>query len=214
MKFLLGNKLGMTQMFDQKTGSTVPVTVIEVNPATVTAVKTGDKDGYEAIQLGYGKRNKVNKPEKGHLKELGQFAVLREQRLETPSEKKVGDKLDASIFSEGDWVKVSALAKGKGFQGVVKRHDFRGGPASHGQKHSLREPGSIGSTWPQRVLKGTRMAGRMGGKRKTVSGLKVMKVDLENGLVVVSGSVPGRRGITVELKSDQPERTRSVRAGD
>lgn len=203
MKFLIGNKLGMTQVFDENTGSTVAVTVIEVNPAIVTAVKTGDKDGYEAIQLGYGKRNKLNKPEKGHLKELGKFAVLREQRLDVPSEKKVGDTLDASVFSEGDFVKVSAIAKAKGFQGVVKRHGFRGGSATHGQKHSLREPGSIGSTWPQRVIKGTRMAGRMGGKRKTITGLKIVKIDLENGLVVVSGSVPGRRGITVELKSDE-----------
>ncbi len=116
MKFLIGNKLGMTQVFDENTGSTVAVTVIEVNPAIVTAVKTSDKDGYEAIQLGYGKRNKINKPEKGHLKELGQFAVLREQRLDVPSERKVGDTLDASIFVEGDAVKVSAIAKGKDFK--------------------------------------------------------------------------------------------------
>src|SRR3989344_2337176 len=199
MKFLLGNKLGMTQIFEK--GQALPVTVLEIKPSVVAQVRTAEKDGYHAIQLGYGHKNKINKPEKGHVKELGQFAVLKEFMTDAPLGKSVGDKLDVSLFSEGDKVKISAASKAKGFQGVVKRHGFAGGPASHGQKHSLREAGSIGSTWPQRVLKGTRMAGRMGGRRTTASGLRVVKVDLENNLLVITGSIPGRKGAAIEVRS-------------
>ncbi len=202
MKFLLGNKLGMTQIIHQATGVLMPVTVIEINPSLITQIRTVEKDGYSAVQLGYGHKNKINKPQKGHLKELGQCAVLREFKSGAPSDKKVGDKLDISVFAEGEMVKVSAISKAKGFQGVVKRHGFAGGPGSHGQKHSLREPGSIGSTWPQRVLKGTRMAGRMGGKRRTASGLEIMKIDTEHNVLALRGSVPGRKGILVEIRSD------------
>src|SRR3989338_2331436 len=197
MKFLLGNKLGMTQIFEK--GQALPVTVLEIKPSVVAQVRTAEKDGYQAIQLGYGHKNKINKPEKGHVKELGQFAVLKEFRTDAPLGKSVGDKLDVSLFSEGDKVKISAASKAKGFQGVVKRHGFAGGPASHGQKHSLREAGSIGSTWPQRVLKGQRMTGRMGGVRRTVSGLKVAKVEKDENLIAVTGAIPGRRGTLVEI---------------
>lgn len=198
MKFILGNKLGMTQLFDEK-GRAVAVTLVEARPCTVVQVRTQEKDGYDAVQIGSGSRKKTNKPEKGHLKNLGPFAVMKEFRLSGPAEKKAGDTIDLSVFSEGDMVKVSALSKAKGFQGVVKRHRFAGGPASHGQKHSLREPGSIGATWPQRVLKGTRMAGRMGGVRRSVRGLRVMKVDAEANILAIRGAIPGRTGITVEV---------------
>lgn len=199
MKFLLGNKIGMTQIFDEK-GSAIAVTLIDVSPCTVTQVRTKARDGYDAVQLGFGAKNKTNKPEKGHVRELGSFAVLKEYRVESTTDKKVGDAVDVSMFAEGDAIRVSGTSKAKGFQGVVKRHHFGGGRASHGQKHSEREPGSIGATWPQRVLKGTRMAGRMGGERKTVTGLTVAKIDKEHNILAVKGAVPGRRGTLLEIK--------------
>ncbi len=198
MKFLLGNKLGMTQIFAK--GAALSVTVFEIKPSVIAQVRTVEKDGYDALQLGYGHKNKINKPEKGHVKALGPFAVLKEFRTDASLGKNVGDTLDVSLFQEGDKVKISAVSKAKGFQGVVKRHGFGGGPASHGQKHSMREAGSIGATWPQRVIKGTRMAGRMGGVRKTIAGLRVVKVDIANNMLAVSGSVPGRRGALIEIR--------------
>ena len=197
MKFILGKKIGMTRIFNEN-GKAIPVTVVEANPCTVTFIRSKEKDGYEAVQVGCGLKNKINKPEKGHLKELSQFAVLKEFRVNAPDHK-IGDVIDISVFNEGEKVKISGISKAKGFQGVVKRHSFRGGAASHGQKHSLREPGSIGSTWPQRVLKGMRMAGRMGGERNTVKGLKVIKIDKDENLIAVSGAIPGRRGTLVEI---------------
>lgn len=196
-KFILGRKIGMTRIFNGN-GKAIPVTVVEANPCTVTFIRTKEKDGYEAVQIGCGSKNKMKKPEKGHLKELGQFAVLKEFRVSDPSHK-VGDIIDISIFSEGEKVKISGISKAKGFQGVVKRHGFGGGAASHGQKHSLREPGSIGATWPQKVLKGMRMAGRMGGDRNTLKRLKVVKVDKDENLIALSGAIPGRRGTLVEI---------------
>jgi len=198
MKFILGKKLGMTQIFDEK-GRAVAVTLVEARPSTVTAVRTQEKDGYDAIQIGWGSRRKINKPEKGHLKDLGPFAVLKEIRLENSADKKIGDTVDINIFAQGDMVKVSAQSKAKGFQGVVKRHGFAGGPASHGQKHSKREAGSIGATWPQRVLKGKRMAGRMGGVQRTVRGLRIIKVDPETQIIAVEGAIPGKQGALVEI---------------
>lgn len=200
MKFLLGNKIGMTQIFDEK-GSAIAVTLIDVAPCTVTHVRTKARDGYDAVQLGFGAKNKMNKPEKGHVRDLGAFAVLKEYRVEGAADKKVGDAVDVSVFTEGDAIRVSGISKAKGFQGVVKRHHFGGGRASHGQKHSERESGSIGATWPQRVLKGTRMAGRMGGVRKTVAGLTVAKIDKEHNILAVTGAVPGRRGTLLEIKA-------------
>lgn len=199
-KFIVGTKVGMTQLFDAH-GRAVPVTLIEARPFTVTMVRTKERDGYDAVQIGWGRRKRVSKPEKGHLGDRGPFFALKEFRLDHPSDAQVGDVGDASSFSEGDAVRVSGLTKAKGFQGVVKRHRFAGGPASHGQKHSLRAPGSIGATWPQRVLKGTRMAGRMGGERRTIKGLSVLKVDTQNNLIALDGAIPGRRGTIIEIRA-------------
>jgi large subunit ribosomal protein L3 len=199
MKFLLGTKENMTQIFTED-GAVVPVTVIKTSPNVVTQVKTSDKDGYTAIQIGFGEKNAKNiaKPLKGHVKELGNFTHLKEVKLE--GEFTVGDKIEANTLVEGDIVAVSAISKGKGFQGVVKRHGFKGGRRSHGQKHSEREPGSIGVGGVQRVFKGMRMGGRMGADRVTVKNLKVAKVDSENQLVYIKGAVPGRKGTLVEIK--------------
>lgn len=198
MKFLLGTKKNMAQIFDDQ-GNVLPVTVLETGKLVVTQVKTADKDGYVALQLGFGeKREKnINKAQKGHFKDLGNFRYLRE--IKTSGEYKIGDAFETGI-AEGDTVEVSAISKGKGFQGVVKRHGFHGGPRSHGQKHSERAPGSIGTAGWQKVIKGLRMAGRMGSDRVTVKNLKVVKIDTENNLVYVRGAVPGRRGTLVEVK--------------
>ncbi len=200
MKFILGTKEEMTQIFDNE-GTVHPVTVINAGPVVVTQVRNEEADGYEAVQIGFGekKEKNINKPEKGHLKDLGNFRYLRE--FEKTDDVKVGDKMDASIFDEGEEVIISAISKGKGFQGVVKRHNFAGGPRSHGQKHSERKPGSIGSTGPQRVFKGTRMAGRMGTDRITVKNLKVVQIDKDNNKIYIKGAVPGRRGTLVEIVS-------------
>lgn len=199
MKFLLGTKENMTQIFTEN-GAVVPVTVIKTSPNVITQVKTSDKDGYQAIQIGFGEKNAKNikKPQKGHIKELGNFAVLKEFKV--VGDFQVGDKVEINTFQEGDKVMVSAISKGKGFQGVVKRHGFKGGRRSHGQKHSEREPGSIGIGGLQRVQKGTRMGGRMGADRITVKNLKIARIDIENNLLFVKGAVPGRKGTLVEIK--------------
>jgi len=201
-KFILGTKQKMVQFFDEN-GVCVPATFLSVGPVVVTQVKTKEADGYDAVQVGYGSRKEKNiaKPQKGHFKDLGNFAFVREFRsLETMTEVKVGDSIDASTFAVGDTIVVSGTSKGKGFQGVVKRHNFAGGPRSHGQKHSEREPGSIGATGPQRVFKGTRMGGRMGGDRVTVKNLKVLGVDSVNNVLLVSGAVPGIKGALIEVR--------------
>jgi len=200
MKFILGKKLNMTQIFDES-GKVTPVTLIEIDDCIVTQVKTEEKDGYFAVQIGSFSKKKVNKPEKGHFKNLGQFGVLKEFKPSDVEAYKVGDKIDLSIFSEGEKLNVTGISKGKGFQGVVKRHGFAGGPASHGQKHTLRSPGSIGAGGVQRVFKGVRMAGRMGSDRVLVKGLKVVKVDVENKVLAVSGALPGKKGSILELVS-------------
>lgn len=199
MKFILGRKLHMTQVFD-KDAVARAATILEAAPVVVTQVKTSEKDGYTAVQVGIGSRNpnRINKAMKGHVKDLGNFANTREIRIAAPTQK-VGDKFDLSQFQEGDTVEVSAVTKSKGFQGVVKRHGFGGGPRSHGQKHSEREPGSIGGGLRNKVPKKMRMAGRMGGNKITVKNLKVLHVDAANNKVYVSGAVPGRRGTLVEI---------------
>jgi large subunit ribosomal protein L3 len=202
MKFLLGVKQEMTQVFDDE-GKVHPVTVLSSTPLTVTQVKTAEKDGYQAVQVGYGTRNAKNiaKPQKGHFKELGSFKHVKEFRIDGKATYTVGDKIDLSGFQTGDVVTVSAISKGKGFQGVVKRHGFHGGPRSHGQKHSEREPGSIsgGTRNGGRVPLGMRMAGRMGGDRITVKNLKIAQVNPDAGIILVSGAIPGRRGTLVEI---------------
>ncbi|MDE1940729.1 MAG: 50S ribosomal protein L3 [Patescibacteria group bacterium] len=199
MKFILGRKLNMTQIYDEA-GNAIPVTAVAVRGNVVTQVRTKENDGYEAVQVGEGARNarRINKPLRGHLKELGSFASLKEFRMDAPT-LKVGDKVGIDQFKAGDTVQVSAISKGKGFQGVVKRHGFRGGPRTHGQKHSEREPGSIGGGLRNRVPVGTRMAGRMGSDRVTVKNLKVAHIDAEDNILYVSGAVPGRRGTLVEI---------------
>jgi large subunit ribosomal protein L3 len=199
MKFLLGTKENMTQIFTED-GLVVPVTVIKTSPNVITQVKTSDKDGYQAVQIGFGEKGAKNitKPQKGHVKELGNFAHLKEVKLE--GEFNIGDKIEAATFEIGDNVTVSAISKGKGFQGVVKRHGFKGGRRSHGQKHSEREPGSIGVGGVQRVFKGMRMGGRMGADRVTVKNLKIARIDADQQLVYIKGAVPGRKGTLVEIK--------------
>lgn len=189
----------MTQAFD-KEGNIVPATIIEAAPITAVQIKAGEKDGYEAVQFGMGSRREKHtaKPQRGHTKELGNFAAFKEARGFSGVER--GAKVDVSQFVEGDMVMVSGISKAKGFQGVVKRHGFHGASATHGTKHAHREPGSIGSTWPQRVIKGRRMAGRMGGERISVKNLKVVKVDAEHHIIAVRGAVPGRRGTLIEIR--------------
>ncbi len=205
MKFILGTKERMTQVFDAQ-GHAHPVTILRVTPAKVTQVKTKEKDGYEAIQIASGeqKAHRVSKAQRGHqggaFKHVVEFRTRKGVQETLPTLEKDAS-LDASVFAEGDVVMVSAISKGKGFQGVVKRYNFRGGPGSHGMKNTLRTPGSIGATGPQRVFKGTRMAGRMGGDRITVKNLKVMAVNKEENILLVKGAVPGRRGTLVEVRS-------------
>jgi len=203
MKFILGTKVNMTQIFDEA-GIVHPVTVIKTSPNVVTQVKNLSKDGYTAVQVGFGSRNpkNISKAVKGHVKELGSFAHIKEFRTET-GEYKVGDIIDISAFVAGDGVTVSSISKGKGFQGVVKRHGFHGGPRSHGQKHSEREPGSIGGGGRDggRVAKGKRMAGRTGSDRITTGGLTIAGIDVEAGEIFVRGAVAGRRGTLVEITS-------------
>ncbi len=211
MKFILGKKLGMSQLFSDE-GNVVPVTVIEVEPCVVTQVRTKETDGYEAVQLGCGSRKakNVSKAVNGHLSKIKDSKIkledkhtvglLREFRTDA-TELKTGDVLDVSVFEEGDKVIISSVSKGKGFQGVVKRHHFAGGPASHGHRHVLRTPGSIGCRFPQHTRKGVRMAGHTGTDRVTIRGLKVAKIDTENNLLVIKGAISGHRGSIVEIRS-------------
>lgn len=204
MKFILGKKQHMMQCFEED-GKVIPVTVVSAGPLVVTQVKNPDIDGYTAVQVAFEeqKTSRATKSHLGHIKkglstdEAGAFKHLREFRdIEEVSE---GDRITVSAFKEGDIVIVSGLSKGKGFQGVVKRHGFKGGPRTHGQKHSEREAGSIGATGPQKVLKGTRMAGRMGGDRITIKNLEIVGVDTENNQLLIKGAIPGRRGTLVEI---------------
>lgn len=200
MKFILGTKGKMTQVFDDK-GAVSAATVIVAGPIIATQVKTQEKDGYSAVQFGFGTKKEKNlgQPLKGHLKDLAPVRYLREFPAEGVER---GARLDVSAFAPGDIVTVSAVSKGKGFQGVVKRHGFKGGPRSHGQKNKERAPGSIGggARAGGRVAKGMRMAGRMGGDRITVKNLRVLQVDAAANTLLVSGAVPGRPGTLVEIR--------------
>ena len=204
--FMLGKKIGMTRIFKED-GEVIPVTVVEAGPITVTQIRSEEKDGYRAVQVGFGKDKKPNKPKAGHIKGLEDTKNLVEFRIddlkfkvgEAEKELEKGDKLDVSVFNAGDIVKVSGITKGKGFQGVVKRHKFHGMPASHGHHHVLRHGGSIGQRFPQHTLKGMRMAGRMGGERQTTRGLEIVSIDKGNNLMMIKGAVPGRRGTLLEI---------------
>jgi len=203
MKFILGKKEKMTESFSEN-GKVVPVTVISAEPITVTRVFEKTKDGYDAVQIGFGtqKKERITKSSAGAMKG-GFYKTLKEFRLKPTdtNEAKEGDVIDVSTFAVGDKLQVSSISKGKGFQGVVKRHGFHGGPRSHGQKHSEREPGSIGGGLRTHVPKGMRMAGRTGGDRITQKNLKVVLVDKENNLLLVKGAVAGRKGTLVEIVS-------------
>ena len=203
MKFILGRKVNMTQVFDQD-GTVHPVTVVKAGPITITQVKEKTtKDGYAAVQVGFDSKRSalINKAQRGHTKDLGDFRFLKEFRTDATFKK--GDKIDVSIFKEGDDITVSATSKGKGFQGVVKRHKFKGGPRTHGQKHSEREPGTISGAGRAggRVAPGMRMAGRMGGDRVTVKNLKVIQINPAENLLLISGAIPGKPGDLIEVVS-------------
>lgn len=202
MKFILGEKLGCVQLVGDK-GEIVPVTLIGAEDSVVLQLKNKENDGYDSIQIGFGfkKEKNISKPLKGHFKNLGNFSSVREFRFGDTSGYKVGDKISVSDFSVGDKATVSAVSIGKGFQGVVKRHNFAGGPASHGHRDVLRKPGSIGGRFPQRVLKGKRMAGRMGGERVTIKNLRIVRVDKDRKIIAVGGSVPGKAGSVVEIRA-------------
>lgn len=194
----------MTALF-QENGARVPVTIVEVDPCSITQIKNKTKNGYKAIQIGTDETTQkhLTKPEIGHLKPVGKYLKhLCEFRLRKNNASfKIGDILTASVFQEGDYVTVSGISKGKGYQGVVKRHGFAGSPASHGHKDQLRMPGSIGATSPQRVIKGKRMAGHMGDERVTVKNLEIIKIDQEKGRLYLKGSIPGARGGLLKIKS-------------
>jgi large subunit ribosomal protein L3 len=206
VKGLVGKKLGMTQLFDEESGSVTPVTVIEAGPCPVVAVRTPDVDGYEAVQLAWDPvvDRKISKAERGHLAKAGvdgSYRHLVEFRGHF-ADAVQGENVTVEIFQPGDRVKVSGTGIGKGFQGTVKRHGFGRGPVTHGS-HNVRKPGSIGaSATPSRVFKGVRMAGRMGGKRATQVGLTVHSVDLERNLLLVKGAVPGPKNGLVEIRED------------
>jgi len=201
---IIGRKLGMTQIF-RDNGEAEAVTTIEAGPCTVTQVKTGGKEGYSAAQLGFGEVKRLNSPQKGHLKGLGQFRYLREFRVSDAEAVEVGDKVDVSLFKAGDLVDITGVSKGKGFAGVVKRHHFAGGPKTHGQSDRHRAPGSIGATTsPGRVFKGMRMAGHMGSSRVTARHLEVFEADPARNLLLVKGAVPGaRNGLLLIRKSSR-----------
>ena len=201
MKFILGTKENMAEYFSEN-GMVVPVTIVSVTPSTVTRVFSKEKDGYDSVQVGYGiqKKERVTKGAAGAMK--GAFyKTLKEFRLKPAdkSEVKEGDVLDVSSFTSGDKIMVTSVSKGKGFQGVVKRHGFHGGPRTHGQKHSEREPGSIGGGLRTHVPKGMRMAVRMCSDRITQKNLQVVFVDTENNLMLIKGAIAGRKGTLVEI---------------
>ncbi len=205
MRGLIGRKLGMTRLFDEA-GDMIPVTVIEAGPCFVSQIKTEKNDGYDAVQLAFDEKKEkhTSKPMQGHFKKAGlkSYRVVREFRdFESEEPLKLGDSITVGVFSEGEVVTVSGRSKGKGFAGVVKRHKFGGGPKTHGQSDRYRAPGSIGmSAWPSRVLKGTRMAGRMGGEVVSIDSARIVKIDSENNLLLVKGPVPGANREIVIIK--------------
>lgn len=192
----------MSQLFSEE-GIVIPVTLVGVEPNTVIKVRSVDKDGYQAVQVGTGSKKKSNKPAKGHPDDFGGFKYLREFKITELNGQllKEGDKIDVSIFEPGDMVRVSGVTKGKGFAGAVKRHGFSGMPSSHGHKSVKRHIGSIGQRFPQHTLKGKRMAGHMGNVNFTVRGLKVARVDNDNQIIAIRGAVPGNTGGLVKIES-------------
>jgi len=200
IRALLGKKLRMGRLVDS-TGAVVGTTLVSVGPCYITQVKSAEKDGYAAVQIGYGETRKLTKPEAGHLKGAPKLKHLREVPFEADGDFSIGQKFDVSIFEPGDVVDVVGTSKGRGFAGVMRRHGFHGGPKTHGQSDRWRAARSSGAgTTPGRVLKGTRMAGRMGGERVTVKNLQVLAVDAERNLIAVKGAIPGPSGAIVTIK--------------
>jgi len=204
---IIGKKLGMSQVFEQN-GNLIPVTIVEAGPCQVVQVKTPGKDGYSAVQLGFEKQpeKRANKPELGHFKAANTepYRHLSEIRDFESDHLKVGELITVNLFKVGDKVKVSGITKGKGFQGVVKRYNFKGGPKTHGQSDRHRAPGSIGaSAYPSHVIKGMKMPGRMGGDNKTVRGLSIIKIDPDNNLLYIKGAVPGAKNGIVTIRRQE-----------
>ena len=205
LKGLIGRKLGMTQIFDEESGEVTSVTVIQAGPCPVVQLKTEETDGYEAVQLAFDEvpERKVTKPRLGHLKKTETAPHRHLVEFRGTSEAVLGEAVTVEVFEPGDKIKVSGTSIGKGFAGTIKRHNFQRGPKSHGS-HNIRKPGSIGSSaTPSRVFKGMRMAGRMGGKRRTQVGLSVHSVDLEHNLLLVKGAVPGPKNGVVEVREEK-----------
>jgi large subunit ribosomal protein L3 len=204
MEGIIGKKIGMTRVFNGE-GHAVPVTVVEAGPCPVVQVKTKDKDGYNAIQIGFGSKRKklFTLPLLGHFEKakLEPKRWLKEMRTDALDKYKVGQELKVDMFSVGEQVKVTGISKGLGFQGGVRRYKFRGGPKTHGQSDRLRAPGSIGSSsFPSRVFKGQRMPGRMGGDKVTIKNVKVVGMDAEKGLLLLKGAVPGKRNSLLTIR--------------
>ena len=201
MKFIIGRKIEMTQKFDER-ANVVPVTVLKAWSCIVTQVKTVEKDGYNSVQVAFGDRKKMSKPQLGHIKSVSSFfekapLMFKEFKCENVDGFEVGQVIDPSILEKGDFLTIKGISKGKGFAGVVKRHGFKGSPASHGHKDQLRMPGSIGSVDSARVFKGTRMGGRMGTDSVTVKNVLLFDLDLESDLLYVKGPIPGSRNSIV-----------------
>ena len=201
MKYILGTKIGMTQFFEDS-GAVTVATRVKVGPCQVTQVKSKKTDGYNAVQIGFKPKKKLSKALTGHLKGLPAFGYLREVRLPENETSERGRLIDVSCFSVGDKVSVSGVTKSKGFQGVVKRHGFAGSPATHGHKDQLRMPGSIGAGGVQKVFKGMRMGGRMGGENMTINNLLIVKIDSEYSEVYVKGALPGRPGTVLFMQAE------------
>ncbi|MBM3128038.1 MAG: 50S ribosomal protein L3 [Chloroflexi bacterium] len=203
---LLGKKVGMTQIYTDK-GEIIPVTVLQVGPCFVTQIKSPEKDGYSAIQMGMEETRHLNKPERGHLKQLPSLKYLREVRTGNIASFQVGQKLNVALFSAGDLVDVSGVSKGKGHAGVIKRHHFKGGKKTHGQSDRMRSPGSSGATTtPGRVLKGMRGAGQLGNKNATVLNMEVIRVDQERNLLAIKGTVPGTKDSLLFVRKARKEK--------
>jgi large subunit ribosomal protein L3 len=202
MPGIIGRKVGMTSIYSAE-GKAMPCTVIEAGPCVVTQIKTQDRDGYEAIQLGFGDRKEKNTPNalKGHFKKANTTPKAKLVEFKGFGDLNLGDSVDVNLFEEGEYVSVVGTSKGKGFQGVVRRHGFGGvGQATHGQHNRLRAPGSIGAcSYPARVFKGMRMGGQMGNKRVVMENLEVLKVLADKNLIVVKGSIPGSKGGTITI---------------
>lgn len=202
MKFIIGKKIEMTQVFDEK-NNIIPCTQVLVEKNVITQIKTEEKDGVNAVQISSGAKKNLNKPMLGHYKDLGNFAITRDFSVDNVADYKVGDEIKIDTFEVGDLVTVTGTSKGRGFAGMVKRYNFGGHHTGRGTKDQERTSGSIGATGIQRVMKGKRMAGRMGNDRVTVKNLKVVKIDKENGILFIKGAIPGARNSKVLVKTEK-----------